>query len=275
MPQTENLAGGRIPHACLICAPTGETALEKAKALAMAAVCSGEGAKPCGVCRDCRKVQSGVHPDVVTLSRPMDDKGKQKQNITVDQIRALSADAVVLPNEAARKVYIIDEAETMNPAAQNAALKLLEEPPAHVVFLLCAARPMQLLETVRSRCAMVKLGAAAETDAPDEASLKLAEGYLKAVNTRDEAQIFRWCAANEGLDPQAMAAFLDALRLRLADMLCLRLKSGRLRREELMDLFRLSERCTAYLKVNTNVKQLFGLLAVDALPDGNRGSTID
>ena len=55
----------------------------------------------------------------------------------------------------------------------------------------------------------------------------------------------------------------------------MRLKSGRLRREELMDLFRLSERCTAYLKVNTNVKQLFGLLAVDALPDGNRGSTID
>ena len=275
MPQTETFAGGRLPHACLISAPTREACLEKAKELAMAAVCSGEGQRPCGICRDCRKVQAGVHPDVITLSRPTDDKGKQKQNITVDQIRALSADAVVLPNEAQRKVYLIDEAESMNPAAQNAALKLLEEPPAHVVFLLCAVKPMQLLETVRSRCAMVKLTSKEEQDAPDEASKELAAGYLKAVNTRDEAQIFRWCAANEGLDPQAMAAFLEALRGLLAEMLCLRMKSGRLRRGELMALYRLSERCTGYLKVNTNVKQVFGLLAVDALPDGNRGNTID
>ena len=275
MPLTEFDAGGRVPHACLICAPTGEQALKKARELAAAAVCSGGGEKPCWVCRDCRKVRAGVHPDVITLSRAVDDKGRQKQFITVDQIRALSADAVVLPNEAARKVYIIDEAESMNPAAQNAALKLLEEPPAWDVFLLCALRPMQLLETVRSRCTTVKLKSAAEQDAPDEAARELAAGYLKAVNTRDEAQIFRWCAKNEGLDPQAMSAFLEALRLLLADMLCLRLKSGRLKRPELMKLYRLTERCTGYLKVNTNTKQLFGLLAVDALPDGNRGNTID
>ena len=72
-----------------------------------------------------------------------------------------------------------------------------------------------------------------------------------------------------------MGDFLEALRLRLSDMLCLRVKGGRLSRAELLGLYRLSERCTRYLKVNTNVKQLFGLLAVDALPDGNRGNTID
>ena len=113
----------RIPHACLICAPSAEAALEKARELASRAVCSGTGLlKPCGACRDCRKVAAGIHPDVITLTRAADDKGRQKQNITVDQIRALSADAIVLPNEAKRKVYIIDGAETMNPAAQNAAL---------------------------------------------------------------------------------------------------------------------------------------------------------
>ena len=271
----QDKSNGRIPHACLISAPTREAALEKAKELAAAAVCSGRGEKPCGVCRDCRKVGAGIHPDVMTLGRASDDKGRQKQNITVDQIRALSADAVVLPNEAARKVYIIDEAETMNPAAQNAALKLLEEPPAGVVFLLCAVRPMQLLETVRSRCAAVKLKGAGEEEAPDEAAVALAEGYLKAVNTRDEAQIYRWCAQNEGIDTQAMTAFLTALREKLTDMLCLRMKSGRLSRAELFALCKLADRCTRYLKVNTNVKQLFGLLAVDALPDGNRGNTID
>ena len=267
-------AEGRIAHASLICAPAAEPALKKAGELAAAAVCSGEGKKPCGVCRDCRKVRAGIHPDVITLSRLTDDKGRQKQNITVDQIRALSADAVVLPNEAARKVYIIEEAETMNPAAQNAALKLLEEPPANVVFLLCTTKPMQLLETVRSRCALVKLSGDAAPAEADEAAA-LAAGYLKAVNSRDEAQILRWCAQNENLDPQAMAAFLEALRGTVTDMLCARLKSGRLSPSELMGLCRLSERCTQYLKFNTNVRQVFGLLAVDALPDGNRGNTID
>jgi DNA polymerase III delta prime subunit len=266
----------RIPHACLICAPSAEAALEKARELASRAVCSGEGLlKPCGACRDCRKAAAGIHPDVITLTRAVDDKGKQKQNITVDQIRALSADAIVLPNEAKRKVYIIDGAETMNPAAQNAALKLLEEPPAAVVFLLCTVRPMQLLETVRSRCALVKLRGAEDPEGPDEAAQEMAAGYLKAVNSRDDAQILRWCVQNENFDAQAMAAFLEAVRLRLSDMLCLRLKSGRLSRAELLGLYRLSERCTQYLKVNTNVKQLFGLLAVDALPDGNRGNAID
>lgn len=268
------MSGRRIPHACLICAPTGELALKKARELAAAAVCSGTGKRPCGLCRDCRKAAAGIHPDVTTLGRLADDKGKSRQNITVDQIRALSADAIVLPNEAARKVYIIDEAETMNPAAQNAALKLLEEPPAGAVFLLCTTKPMQLLETVRSRCAAVKLSGAEERESGDEAE-ELAAGYLKAVNTLDAAQVCRWCAQNEGIDAQAMAAFLDALRLRLADMLSLRVKSGRLDRAALLRLWTLADRCTAYLKVNTNVKQLFGLLAVDALPDGNRGNAID
>ena len=274
MPQTEAFAGGRLPHACLISAPTQEACLKKARELAAAAVCSGEGTKPCGVCRDCRKAQANIHPDVITLSRLTDDKGKQKQNITVDQIRALSADALILPNEAGRKVYILEEAETMNPAAQNAALKLLEEPPSGVVFLLCTTKPMQLLETVRSRCALLKLSGESVPGAAEDAA-ELAAAYLKTVNSRDPAQIFRWCARNENLDPQAMAAFLEALRTRLTDMLCRREKSGRLSAAELMALCALSDRCTRYLKVNTNVKQLFGLLAVDALPDGNRGNAID
>ena len=108
-----------------------------------------------------------------------------------------------------------------------------------------------------------------------EDAAELAAAYLKTVNSRDPAQIFRWCARNETLDPQAMAAFLEALRTRLTDMLCRREKSGRLSAAELMALCALSDRCAQYLKVNTNVKQLFGLLAVNALPDGNRGKAID
>ena len=256
---------GRLPHACLICAPTRELALQKARALAKAAVCSGRGEKPCGVCRDCRKADALVHPDIITVARLTDDKGRQKQNITVDQIRAISADAVVLPNEAARKVYMIDEAETMNPAAQNAALKLLEEPPAGAVFLLCTVNAGQMLATVRSRCATVNVAGEAEAE-PDAEAEELAVGYLKAVASGDEAVLLRWCAQNEGVDAQTMAAFLEALRRKLADLLCGRQRAKKLGRAEMMHLAALSDRCTQYLKVNTNVRQLFGLLAVAALP---------
>ena len=129
-----NSSGQSVPHACVICAPTIELALSEAEKLAAAAVCSGVGARPCGKCRDCRKAAEHVHPDIITVSRLLDDKGRPKREIGVDQIRDVIADAQVLPNEAARKVYIIDRAETMNAAAQNAALKLLEEPPAGAVL---------------------------------------------------------------------------------------------------------------------------------------------
>ena len=79
-----------------------------------------------------------------------DSKGNLKRDITVDQIREISADAYILPNEADRKVYIINEAEKMNLSAQNASLKLLEEPPNGAVLLLCTDNPSALLPTVRS-----------------------------------------------------------------------------------------------------------------------------
>ena len=261
----------RLPHACLISAPSREAALREARRLAAAAVCDGEGAKPCGRCRDCRKVEAGIHPDVITVTRLTDDKGKKKQAITVDQIRALSADAIVLPNEAARKVYIIDEAETMNPSAQNAALKLLEEPPANAVFLLCTVNPLLLLPTIRSRCAQI--GVTGEEREPAEDAVKaLAAGYLKTVASGDEAQLLRWCIQNEDIDTKTLLAFTQEVRLRLTDMLCLRQKAKKLSRADMIRLCALMETIAQYLKVNTGIRQLFGLLAVESLADsGNRG----
>lgn len=263
MAQSASIESGRLPHACLISASSREEALREARRLAAAAVCSGTGDKPCGSCRDCRKALSGVHPDIITVARQVDDKGKQKAQITVDQIRALSADAIVLPNEAERKVYILDEAETMNPAAQNAALKLLEEPPAGTVFLLCTVNPLLLLPTVRSRCAQLSVGGAAGE--ADEAVKELAAGYLKALGTGDEAQLLRWCAANEGVDGRTFAAFCGEVRLHLADALCFRGRLKGLSRGDMLRLCALMETLIRYQKVNTGVKQLFGLLAVDSL----------
>lgn len=131
----------KLSHAYIVSSASEEEGLKQAVTLASEMLCSGMGKKPCGVCRDCRKIKAGVHPDLGFVRRSLDDKGNKKRDIQVDQIRDMGADAYVLPNEANGKVYIIEEAETMNESAQNAALKLFEEPPDGVHFILARLIP--------------------------------------------------------------------------------------------------------------------------------------
>lgn len=263
-----------LAHAIILTAPSREESLAQARRMAGELLCQDPAHAPCGRCRACRKIESGIHPDVITVSRLSDDRGRLRREIVVDQIRGVIADAYVLPNEAERKVYILDEADKMNPQAQNAALKLLEEPPERVTLLLCVCNPELLLPTVRSRCALIHAGTA-ET-APDAENVKLAEGWLKAAASGDRAELLRWCSAHEGLDTRQAADFIDAACERLADALCSR-KSGRgMSAEQLMELERLLQRCRDYLRVNTGVKHIFGLLAVTVpAGGGNRGNSLD
>lgn len=264
------LDSGRLSHAYIISAPSEELALAEARHIAAAAVCSDAERAPCGECRNCRKAFAGIHPDIITVSRPVDDKGRPKREIGVDQIRAVNADACVLPNEAARKVYIIDGADAMNTSAQNAALKLLEEPPAGALFLLCATNAGLLLPTVRSRCSEINLSG---EEAPEnKESRKLASEYIKAVASGDRAELCRWCASQDGLDGRTAGDFIDAVCSLTADMLCLRRDSLGLSARELTRITALAARCRSYLKVNVGVKHIFGLLAVDSIAGGgNRG----
>jgi DNA polymerase III delta prime subunit len=80
------------------------------------------------------------------------DREKDKKEIRVDQMRAVSSDMAILPNDGDKKIYIIKHADTMNVPAQNAMLKALEDPPNHVIFILSLENPALLLPTVRSRC---------------------------------------------------------------------------------------------------------------------------
>ena len=261
---------GRLAHAYLIAAPDIQAALARAGDLAAAAVCTGEGEKPCMRCRACRKVAENIHPDVITLARLEDEKGRPKREIGVDQIRQLSADACIMPNEAPRKVYIIREAETMNIPAQNAALKLLEEPPLGALFLLCTTNASKLLPTVRSRCAELNLTGAQA--APDQAMAQLAAAYIKAAAAGDRARLYSWCAANEGMDGRSAADFVACAMEQLGDMLCARRNSLGLSHGALRRLYGLLERCAAWLRVNVGPKHIFGLLAVDSIAgSGNRG----
>ena len=141
----------RLPHAIII---EGEQGLGKhtlAEFLAAAAVCGKEDA-PCTVCKNCHLAEIHSHPDIAVTSP---EEGKK--NIAVAQIRALKNEAFVKPHSAEKRVFIIDGADTMNEQSQNALLKVLEEPPGDIVFILITESKAALLETIISRCVTFSL----------------------------------------------------------------------------------------------------------------------
>ena len=145
--------GRGLSHAYLITGPAGSGRHTLARLLAQAMMCTAKaGPRPCGRCLACKKVSEGVHPDLSLVSGP--GPGKP---VAVDQVRAMRADAYIRPNEGERKVYLVEGADGMNAAAQNAMLKLLEEGPAYAAFLLLAENPGGVLQTVRSRCEELSL----------------------------------------------------------------------------------------------------------------------
>ena len=173
-----------------------------ADAIAVAAVCSGQGARPCMQCVHCGKAMRGVHPDIAYV-----DKLKDKREILVEQIRDLKKDVIVVPGEAARKAYVINSADAMNVAAQNAFLQILEEPPPHAVFVLKTENPAALLPTVRSRCLDLKTKAGSvEVDA---AAADAAREFFAALE-RGNAALVRFMFKIEKLDRIEFSAFLSA-----------------------------------------------------------------
>lgn len=147
-------AAGRdtLSHALLF---TGSGGLAAAAQYAAAALeCQGDGVKPCGVCPACRKVFSGIHPDVVTV------RDEAHKNIAVDVVRDLRADAYIRPNEGRRKVYIFPDCGLLTEQDQNVLLKIVEEGPPYAAFLFCAENAAAVLQTLRSRCVELRPGAA-------------------------------------------------------------------------------------------------------------------
>jgi DNA polymerase-3 subunit delta' len=223
-------------------------------------ICENPDIAPCRTCRPCRKVFAGTHPDVIMVEKEADGKGKERRELYVDQIRALIADAYIRPNEAERKVYIVRDAGDMNESAQNAFLKLLEEPPYYAAFLLCVANEASLLPTVRSRCTLLHVGAE-ELPLSAEASAR-AERYLEAVASGDPANLLRLCAVLEKLASGAAAEFVAAGRRRVCEMLCRRADALGLTNAQLLSLEKLLARVSEYLHRNVSVRHICGLLAV-------------
>ena len=263
MDHKQSYTANKLSHAYIVTG-NGEDALEQAGELAAAMMCRFPEQAPCGHCENCRKIREGIHPDLGHVTREVEN-GKQKKSILVRQIRALIADAYVMPNEADRKVYIIEDADTMNLQAQNAILKLLEEPPAFDSFILIAANPMLLLPAGRSRCVRVRPGAAIEEDLSSEEK-ELARGFLNTALRGTEAALFQWCMEHNSMNIQETNRFLEAVKSTAVAGLSAANRSLA-QKKKINHLIRLVDRCREFLAVNTGPKHVMAYLAVNANPD--------
>ena len=222
----------KVSHAYLFGGESGSGKKMMASLFAMTLQCEKHGVEPCMECPSCKKAQSQNHPDIIYV------KHEKPNTISIDEIREqLINDVMIKPYSSPYKIYIIDEAQKLTLQAQNALLKILEEPPDYGVFLILTANAEKLLATIRSRCAELKLSPLTPEEAlpalrkqfperPDEelrAALLRAGGYLGQA----AAQL------TEGLSEHT-AAFAAAYAARdTLGMLGVLLPMEKLRRDQL------------------------------------------
>ena len=191
------LSGDKIPASLLLEGPEGTGKRTLARLYAMGLVCKS-GALPCGRCEACKKAEKGIHPDIFILRRP-----EGKQQIPIEMVRGMLHFCSVLPNEADYRVCIIENAGELGTGGQNALLKILEEPPAGVRFVMTAAGRSQLLPTIVSRTLVAQT---APLPIADCFTLTRARVPVQALS--DEA-LRRLCLVFEGCAGQVLNAVED------------------------------------------------------------------
>ncbi len=142
----ENAVGqNRLTHSYIFCGPRGTGKTSTARILAKAINCEhGPTASPCNECENCISISRGSNVDVIEIDAA--------SNRGINEIRELREKVKYIPNKLRKKVYIIDEVHMLTKEAFNALLKVLEEPPAHVMFVLATTEPHKVLPTILSRC---------------------------------------------------------------------------------------------------------------------------
>ena len=240
------IASRRIPHAIMIEGENATANLELARYIAAAAVCDNDNA-PCCVCQNCHLAQINSHPDVAAIT-PLDGK----KFLSVDQIRELRAEAFVKPHQAANRIFIIEDASRMNPQAQNALLKVLEEPPKNVIFILIVPSKTMLLDTIVSRCVLLSLNDVASGDSEN---IELANKFIDLLLTGSEYEMLKLLTPLEKSRADA-EAFFNNLALCIAG----RLKNGTAHARTLDCLFDDTKYYLDLLATNINMSLLIGLV---------------
>lgn len=254
-----------LPHALLFTGGDGSAAAEFAAA---AMECTAEQGRPCGVCHACRKVLSGIHPDVVTVQDP------EHKLLSAETVRNVRSDAYIRPNEGERKVYVFPDCALLTEADQNILLKTVEEGPPSAAFLFCAESASAVLPTLRSRCVECKLSPAETEETPPSPR---AEAFLRALAGGKRGQTAAACVRleREKLTGDDLEAFCTECRDLLARALKLRygasdagelprLLAKSLTNQRLMRTIELLERFRRDCRFHIAPAQALGALAAEA-----------
>lgn len=154
-----SIENNKLSHAYIICGERYSGKEFIAKVFAQALMCESEENKPCGKCKNCIQAEASSNPDIIKVTH------EKPSIIGVDDIREnVNADILIKPYGGKRKIYIINEAEKMNPQAQNALLKTLEEPPEYATIMLLTTNLEQLLPTIISRCVVLNMRPVADKE---------------------------------------------------------------------------------------------------------------
>ncbi len=204
-----NALSGRFPQTVLLSGDDTGGLETLSAVLAAGILCENTGSHPCGTCISCRKAEQGIHPDLTVI-----DEGENE--LKVDLARRIKAENAIVPNDGARRVTVIHHAQNLNPMAQNALLKELEEPPSHAFFILTAEQPDALLQTVRSRCAKFALEPPHEAVSNEDAAALLAP-YLAALAERREDRMMLAALALEKPQRRTLLGILGVLQAALRD----------------------------------------------------------
>ena len=251
--------GGRLPHALIIESEQEDKAAQLALFLSMAAVCDNA-ERPCGVCKNCLNAKKKNHPDVQYLQ--LEPKKKQ---YTVDQMRALIADAYILPNEANAKVYVLEKCDDrFSTLAQNTFLKLSEEPPQNVFFILLCKSAHRLLTTILSRFTVIRLKGSASFD---DDTLAAAKSIAEVIVDTREYPLLKalLCLQNKEQAGVILAAVKQSLRDALVilsggdaigDRETAQKLASRLTRKKLLQMMELCDAMLGKIKQNGNINLL-------------------
>lgn len=207
----------KIPHAILISGADYETRVAFAQYLSAASLCCDD-RSPCGNCKDCRKIFSEIHPDVQFFQRE-----KDKKEFSVRIVREkIKPEAYVKPNEAKGRIFVINDAETMNASAQNALLKILEEPPRGVKFILCCDVAASMLETIRSRSTLYSLSGRETVDNEDDRGIQAISVELaNALISTNEYDFMSRTAVFEK-DKEALIKVVEKMQVLFRDALAVK-----------------------------------------------------
>ncbi len=241
------ISSGRIPHSFLIEGGSFEERKAVANYIAGAVVCESD-EKPCGNCRQCKLCENGSNVDISYIG--LEDG---KKNILVSQIRKLRADAFIKPHSAQKRVFIIENADLMNEQSQNALLKILEEPPASVVFILLTPSRALSLVTIISRCSILKLSDKENNN--DEELFSVAENILNLLFDFKEYEALKILSSFEK-DRLKSEKLLRAIQKNCAETM----KSGNISNYRAKALSKIYDQCEEYIsliRTNINMPLLF------------------